>query len=161
MRTPKEIREEIEEQLAIFKAGARLNFDTQPRDILPLACDEFRVVKVEPIYAEDGSEEAVHFYLGYAPAGWPNSRFGALRVVKALSWNWTEEYEVEIELDGSMMKEARMMRIELLMPESSEIDEALTEELRRWNGSEAKEIADKGIEGHYKAMYRMCTGQED
>ena len=73
MRTPKEIREEIEEQLAIFKAGARLNFDTQPRDILPLACDEFRVIKDEPIHAEDGSEEAVHFYLGYAPAGWPNS----------------------------------------------------------------------------------------
>ena len=52
-------------------------------------------------------------------------------MVKALSWNSTEEYEVEIELDGSMMKEAKRMRIELLMPESSQIDEALTEELRR------------------------------
>lgn len=155
MRTPKEIREEIEDKLAIFKAGARLNFDTQPEGILPLACDEFRVMKVEPIYREDGSEEAVHFYLGYAPAGWQNSRFGALRVLKALSWNWTDEYEVEIELDGRMMNRAKQMKIELLIPSASRIDEALAQELKNWHSSEAKKLADKALDDEYKAMYEM------
>ena len=84
MRTPKEIREEIEEKLAIFKAGASIRFDVQPET--PLVCEAFSVIKVVPIYAEDGSEEAVHFYLGYAPTFHTESRFGAARVVKVLGW---------------------------------------------------------------------------
>ena len=82
MRTPEEIKAEIEEKLAQFNGGAVIIFDVGPN--IYLACDIFRVVRVAPIYAEDGSEEAVHWFLGYNPSFHTSSHYGAAGVVKVL-----------------------------------------------------------------------------
>ena len=126
MRTPEEIKTEIEEKLATFKAGASIKFDVKPG--IYLACDMFGVVTVTP-YAKDKSEETVHWFLGYSPAFHPESQYGAARVVKVLSWNWIEDYEVELELDGSNLGGAKLMHIELLSPNNSVNDRRLMQYL--------------------------------
>ena len=151
MRPPEEIREEIEKRLAIFKAGASIRFDVQPET--PLVCDAFSVVKVLPLNAE----EEVHWFLGYAPTFHTDSRFGAARVVKVLNWKWGDEYEVDLELEGSVMNGAKKMRIELLMPDSSRDDQILKDDLDRWREDKAYAWAGtpEVLKERFDGLYRV------
>ena len=155
MRTPEEIKDEIEGKLAQFSDGAVIIFDVDPN--IYLACDIFRVVRVEPIYAEDGSEEAVHWFLGYNPSFHTNSHYGAARVVKVLNWNWLASSVVDLDLDGSVMNGAKKMRIELLMPDSSRDDQILKDDLDRWREDKAYAWAGtpEVLKERFDGLYRV------
>ena len=160
MRTPEEIKDEIEGKLAQFSDGAVIIFDVDPN--IYLACDIFRVVRVTPIYAEDGSEEAVHWFLGYNPSFHTNSHYGAARVVKVLDWNWVTSSVVDLDLDGSVMGGAKKMRIELLQPRINPRDVGLMESIERWRSSDIGKIArtEKMIKDVHENHYEVITDQE-
>tara|TARA_Y100001973_G_C5151742_1_gene308504 strand:- start:779 stop:1261 length:483 start_codon:yes stop_codon:yes gene_type:complete len=160
MRTPQEIRSEIEERIAQFSSGATIIFDVGP-DIY-LACDIFRVVRVAPIYAEDGSVEAVHWFLGYNPTFHTSSHYGAARVVKVLGWNWVTPSAVDLELDGSVMRGAKKMRIELLQPETNPRDVGLMNNIEEWRKSASGEIArtEEMIRSIHENHYEVIIDQD-